>query len=100
MPFVAITEKAFGQLVNEQYETLQRGVALHRRLEQLVLEERGLEEVTRALAAAIGGSIVVLDRRGSVMARSQFRRELAQSALTAVQEEVARRAVTSPMGRR
>ena len=55
MPFIAITEKAFGQLVNEQYETLQRGVALHKRLEQLVLEERGLEEVTRALATAIGG---------------------------------------------
>ena len=29
MPFIAITEKAFGQLVNEQYEMLQRGIALH-----------------------------------------------------------------------
>jgi DNA-binding PucR family transcriptional regulator len=96
MPFIAITEKAFGRLVNEQYETLQRGVALHKRLEQLVLEERGLEEVTRALAAAIGGSVVVLDRRGAIMASSQFRRELAESALTALQEEVSRRSSNGP----
>ena len=31
-----------------QYEVLQRGIAIHERLEQLVLEERGLEEVMRA----------------------------------------------------
>ena len=41
MPFIAITEKAFGRLVNDQYETLQRGISFHKRLEQLVLEERG-----------------------------------------------------------
>ena len=41
-PFIAITEKAFAKLVNEQYEVLQRGVAVQRRLERLVLEERGL----------------------------------------------------------
>jgi purine catabolism regulator len=42
-PFIAITEKAFAKLVNEQYEVLQRGIAVQRRLERLVLEERGLE---------------------------------------------------------
>ena len=52
MPFIAITEKAFARLVNEQYEVLQRGIAVQRRLEQLVLEERGLDEVARALSAA------------------------------------------------
>ena len=41
MPFIAITEKAFARLVNEQYEVLQRGIAVQRRLERLVLEERG-----------------------------------------------------------
>ena len=56
MPFIAITEKAFGRLVNEQYEVLQRGIAVHRRLEQLVLEQRGLGEVAKALSAAIGGA--------------------------------------------
>ena len=48
MPFIAITEKAFTQLVNEQYEVLQRGIATHKRLERLVLDERGLGEIVRA----------------------------------------------------
>src|SRR5438874_10484086 len=39
MPFIAITEKAFARLVNEQYEVLQRVIAMQRRLERLVLEE-------------------------------------------------------------
>src|SRR5438874_7406270 len=60
VPFIAITEKAFTRLVNEQYEVLQRGIAIHKRLERLVLEERGLEEVGRALAAAIGRAVLVL----------------------------------------
>ena len=51
MPFIAITEKAFARLVNEQYEVLQRGIAVHRRLEQLVLEQRGLR---RGRARAVG----------------------------------------------
>ena len=68
MPFIAITEKAFARLVNEQYEVLQRGIAVHRRLEQLVLEQRGLDEVARALSAAIGGTIVMLDWQGEEMA--------------------------------
>src|ERR671924_1499130 len=44
LPFIALTEKAFTRLVNEQYEVLQRGIAIHKRLERLVLEERGLDE--------------------------------------------------------
>ena len=34
LPFIAITEKAFTRLVNEQYEVLQRGIAIHKRLER------------------------------------------------------------------
>ena len=68
LPFIAITEKAFTRLVNEQYEVLQRGIAIHKRLERLVLEERGLDEVVRALAAAIGGAVVVLSSRGETLA--------------------------------
>jgi len=37
LPFIALTEKAFARLVNEQYEVLQRGIAIHKRLERLVL---------------------------------------------------------------
>src|SRR5919202_6985464 len=49
VPFIQITEKAFARLVNEQYALLQRSIAVHRRLEQLVLDERGLDELSRAL---------------------------------------------------
>src|SRR6266516_3021755 len=64
MPFIAITEKAFGRLVNEQYALLQRSIAFQGRLEQLVLDERGLAEVMRALSAAIGGTVLMIDGRG------------------------------------
>ena len=60
--------RAFARLVNEQYEVLQRGIAIHKRLERLVLEERGLDEVVRALAAATGGAVCVLVGRGETIA--------------------------------
>ncbi|MGH2979397.1 MAG: PucR family transcriptional regulator ligand-binding domain-containing protein, partial [Solirubrobacterales bacterium] len=91
MPFIAITEKAFGRLVNEQYEVLQRGIAVHRRLEQLVLEQRGLGEVARALSAAIGGAVVLLDPQGAEMASATFRRELPAGALEEIRAEVSER---------
>jgi purine catabolism regulator len=68
LPFIAITEKAFGRLVNEQYEVLQRSIAIHKRLERLVLEERGLDELVGAVSAAIGGAVMVLDARGETLA--------------------------------
>ena len=37
MPFIAITEKAFTRLVNEQYALLRRSIAAHERLERIVL---------------------------------------------------------------
>src|SRR5918999_3182267 len=64
LPFIALTEKAFARLVNEQYEVLQRSIGIHKRLERLVLEERGLGELVRALAAAIGGTGARLSPRG------------------------------------
>jgi PucR family transcriptional regulator, purine catabolism regulatory protein len=91
LPFIAITEKAFTSLVNEQYAVLQRSIAIHRRLERLLLEERGLDELARAIATAIGGAVVVLDPRGEVMASRAFQRELAPGALEAIQEELAQR---------
>jgi DNA-binding PucR family transcriptional regulator len=91
MPFIAITEKAFGRLVNEQYEVLQRGIAVHRRLEQLVLEQRGLGEVARALSAATGGAVLMLDSHGETIASATFRREVAGAALDAIRAEVVAR---------
>ena len=70
LPFIAITEKAFTRLVNEQYEVLQRGIAIHKRLERIVLEERGLDEVVRALAAATGSTVAVLSAAGTRSRRS------------------------------
>ena len=91
LPFIAITEKAFTRLVNEQYEVLQRGIAIHKRLERLVLEERGLDELVRALAAATGGAVFVLSARGDTIASKLFRRQVPPEALDQVREEVHRR---------
>ena len=69
---------------------LQRGIATHKRLERLVVEERGLDEVVRALSAAIGGAVLVLDPRGELLASRAFRRELPDEAVAAVREQVRR----------
>src|SRR3712207_2007613 len=55
VPFIAITERASSQLVNEQYAVLRRALSAHERLEQVVLSERGLDGVASALATMIGG---------------------------------------------
>src|SRR4029078_10240604 len=55
LPFIALTEKAFTRLVNEQNEVLQRGIAIHKRLERLVLEESVLGRGVGALAGATRG---------------------------------------------
>jgi PucR family transcriptional regulator, purine catabolism regulatory protein len=93
LPFIALTETAFTRLVNEQYEVLQRGIAIHKRLERLVLEESGLDEVVRALAAAIGGAVSVLSSRGETIAAKLFRRQIPEAALADIRDEVRRRSV-------
>src|SRR3954467_10149348 len=92
LPFIAITEKAFTSLVNEQYEVLQRSIAVHRRLERLLLEERGPHEPGRAGPPTTGGAVMVLDPRGKVLASRAFQRELSEEALGSIREELARRA--------
>ncbi len=98
LPFIALTEKAFTRLVNEQYEVLQRGIAIHKRLERLVLEERGLDELVRALSAAIGGAVTVLDAHGETLAERAFRRPLPERAIQLVRDEVRARAARGPGG--
>src|SRR4051794_29783928 len=92
LPFFAITEKAFAALVNRQYEVLQRTIAIHRRMERLLLEEAGLDELTRAISATIGGAVVVLDPRGQELARREFQRPLPDGAAEAVHAQAQRRA--------
>jgi purine catabolism regulator len=85
-PFIAITEAAFSRLVNEQYDVLSRGIAVNERLERLVLQGGGLAEIAREIAAAIGGSSVVLGARGEVLAHGG--RRLPEYLLDAIRAEV------------
>jgi purine catabolism regulator len=98
LPFIAITEKAFTQLVNEHYAVLQRALAAHERLERIVLSERGLDGVAAALAAMVGGPAVIFDARGEVLARRAGRAGLADGATDALAGELRER--TRAGGRR
>ena len=60
MPFIAITEQAARRLINEQYDVVTRGSKVHEQLERLVIDGGGLDEITAAIAGAVGGSAEVL----------------------------------------
>jgi purine catabolism regulator len=83
LPFIALTERAFAHLVDEQYAALRRSTAIQGRLERLVLEERGLDEVMRMVAHAIGGSATVLSGRGETIAACGTLLEAEHEALRA-----------------
>jgi purine catabolism regulator len=91
VPFIAITERAFGRLVNEQYDLLRRSIAAQERLQRIVLSERGLPAVAGALSASLGGAVVVLDGRGAELATHTFRRPLAPALLQALSADVRER---------
>jgi DNA-binding PucR family transcriptional regulator len=91
LPFIAITEKAFTQLVNEHYAVLQRALSAHERLERIVLSERGLDGVASALSAMIGGAAVILDARGEVLARRAGRAGLTDQAIETLVTEMRER---------
>jgi purine catabolism regulator len=92
VPFIAVTEKAFSHLVNEQYAVLQRALSAHERLERIVLSEQGLEGVTAALASLIGGTAMVFDTRGDSLARSDGAAPLSRTALDEAAAELRDRA--------
>jgi PucR family transcriptional regulator, purine catabolism regulatory protein len=91
-PFIAVTEKAFSRLVNEQYAVLQRSIAAQERLQRIVLSERGLDAIAGALATLVGGTAMVFDGRGAPLAQRTFRRELAPEAVDALASELRDRA--------
>ncbi len=68
VPFIAVTERAFARLVNEQYALLQRSVVVQQELQQIVLREGGLSEIAATLAARIDGAVLVFDGRGRLLA--------------------------------
>jgi purine catabolism regulator len=98
MPFIAITERAFAMLVNEQYAVLERGAQVHERLERLVIEGRGLEAILGSIATAIGGAAIVQDASGRELARHPTKGGLSPAALKAVSDEVATRRAPAALG--
>jgi len=92
VPFIAVTEKAFSRLVNEQYALLQRSIAAQERLHRIVLSERGLNAVAQAIAGLIAGTALVFDGRGEELARHAFRRPLPDDVVAAMGAELRERA--------
>src|SRR5215207_679020 len=92
VPFIALTERAFSRLVNEQYAVLRRAISAHERLERIVLAERGLDAVVAALATLIGGTVLAYDARGALLVHRAFRQELDHGALAELGSELATRA--------
>jgi purine catabolism regulator len=90
-PFIAVTEAAFTQLVNEQYAVLRRALAAHERLERVVLSERGLEALAGTLATLIGAAVLVFDARGEPLVQRAFRRTLEPDEVAALQTELTER---------
>jgi purine catabolism regulator len=97
MPFIAITERAFALLVNEQYAILERSAHVHERLERLVIEGRGLKAVLGSLASAIGGSAIVQDAGGGELARHSGKGGPGAAALKALGAETATRSAISAL---
>ena len=92
MPFIALTEKAFKRLVNEQFSVLERGIEVHALLEGLVLAERGLGEVIKAIADAVGGVVLLLDDHGRELSRHPQELGLSQESSRSIRAEVTERA--------
>src|SRR3954451_1412938 len=98
MPFIAITEKAFSRLVNEQYDVLRRDATIHERLERLVIEGRGLDALVADIAAAAGGTAVVHDAAGGEIAGHPTGNGISAATIAALGEEAARRGASAFVG--
>jgi PucR family transcriptional regulator, purine catabolism regulatory protein len=92
VPFIAVTEAAFTQLVNEQYAVLRRALAAQERLERIVLSERGLDALVGALSTLIGAAVVVFDSRGEPLQQHAFRRALEPEMMETLRGEMRERA--------
>ncbi len=88
MPFIAVTEAAFTQLVNEQYAVLRRALAAQERLERIVLSQRGLAVLVSALSTLLGASVLVFDPRGELLVQHGFRRPVTPERLAAIKLEL------------
>jgi purine catabolism regulator len=99
MPFIAVTERAFTTLVNENYAVLRRSIAAQERLQRIVLSERGLDAIANTLASLLGAAVLVFDGRGQLLAHRTFRLDVDDPATEALSEELnahARAGVSEP----
>jgi PucR family transcriptional regulator, purine catabolism regulatory protein len=92
VPFIAVTEAAGTRLVNEQYALLRRSIAAQERLQRIVLSERGLDVIAQALAALVGGPVLVFDGRGEPLASAAYRAPLDPEVVRAAGAELHERA--------
>lgn len=71
VPFIAISERASTQLVNDQYEALERGSRIQGQLQVQVIEGASLEAIIKSIDDAVSGGVHVFDRMGRVVASSR-----------------------------
>ncbi|MEU5578925.1 GAF domain-containing protein [Streptomyces huasconensis] len=56
--------------ISSHMADLERTAEVHERLTRLVIQGNGVDEVVQATAAAVAGTVVVLDEEGTIVARS------------------------------
>jgi purine catabolism regulator len=96
MSFIKVTKTALERLVSEQYDVLRRSVLVQQRLERMVLEDRGLEQIVAAISDAVGASVLVLGGPGQVLALHDPAGVLSADAVDAIGAQTARRADSQP----
>lgn len=70
VPFIAISERASTQLVNDQYEALERGSRIQGQLQLQVIEGASLQVIMSSIAGAVSGTVHIFDRMGRITASS------------------------------
>ena len=89
MPFIAITERAFALLVNEQYAVLERGTQVHERLERLVIEGAGSRPCSARWRARSAARRSCRTRRGESSPATPRKGGPGAAALEALARELA-----------
>ena len=92
VPFTKITERAAAHVINEHFDVLERGVEVHEKLERLVIEGSGLDEIVASTAGAIAGAAVVQDAGGRELARHPGRGWIDATETAELASEIAARA--------
>jgi purine catabolism regulator len=96
MPFIDVTKMALERLVNERYDMLRRSVIVQQRLERLVLEDRGIDEIVAAISSAVGASVLVLGAPGQVLALHDPAGEFSAPTVAAIGAQIAGRGDARP----